>query len=187
MFENVPYDQMVAELYTDEWEVFDVVIDDEIRNMIESVDLSKVKTVTCEWSRNDDEMITVVYRQSGGLFRRDLGELIMADGEYYWIDIEKLYFEETPDYECFRGVALDDSYDTELDELSQRQVFECDILIYPHELKTLFNPNSTGATLRSHFRLRANGQESLFRLEAMSSYDMERHVARCSFMRLMRD
>lgn len=78
-------------------------------------------------------------------------------------------------------------YDTELDELSQRQVFECDILIHPHELKTFFNPNSTGATLRSHFRLRANGQESLFRLEAMSSYDMERHVARCSFMRLMRD
>ncbi len=119
MYKEYPYDQMIAEILSADWDTVDVTISDNLKSMIESVDLSKAETVTCEWSRSDDddEMISIISRQSEGFFRRDIGELILADGEYYWINYEHFYFEQTPDYESFKGCALDDSYDSELDEL----------------------------------------------------------------------
>ena len=77
-------------------------------------------------------------------------------------------------------------YDTQLAEIATRQMLECDIHLSPAEYASLFDPNS-GVTLRSHFRLEACGQSSLFRLERIESYNTATHVARCIFARRMVD
>ena len=77
-------------------------------------------------------------------------------------------------------------YDTQLAETSTRQMLECDIHLSPAEYASLFDPNSS-VTLRSHFRLEACGQSSLFRLERIESYNTATHVACCTFARRMVD
>ena len=77
-------------------------------------------------------------------------------------------------------------YDAELAEATTRQMLECDVHILPHEYAALFDPNSE-VTLRSHFRLEACGQNSLFRLERIENYNPKTHVARCIFARRMVD
>ena len=77
-------------------------------------------------------------------------------------------------------------YDAELAEATTRQMLECDVRILPHEYAALFDPNND-VTLRSHFRLEACGQNSLFRLERIESYNPKTHVAHCLFARRMVD
>ena len=77
-------------------------------------------------------------------------------------------------------------YDAQLAEATTRQLLECDIHLSPVEYAALFDPNSA-VTLRSHFRLEACGQNSLFRLERMENYNPKTHVARCTFARRMED
>lgn len=77
-------------------------------------------------------------------------------------------------------------YDAQLAEATTRQLLECDIHLSPVEYAALFDPNSA-VTLRSHFRLEACGQNSLFRLERMENYNPKTHVARCIFARRMED
>ena len=77
-------------------------------------------------------------------------------------------------------------YDTQLTETSTRQMLECDIHLSPAEYASLFDPNSS-VTLRSHFRLEACGQSSLFRLEHIEYYNTATHIARCIFARRMVD
>lgn len=78
-------------------------------------------------------------------------------------------------------------YDTMLQEQTQRQWLECDIRLSPAEYVALFDPTSHGATLRSLFRLEAAGQNSLFRLERIESYDHTAHKAHCIFQRRLTD
>lgn len=78
-------------------------------------------------------------------------------------------------------------YDTELRESTERQTLQCDIRIEPHEYSALFDPYSESATLRSHFRLEACGQNSLFRLVAIKNYNTDNHTARCIFARRAMD
>jgi hypothetical protein len=78
-------------------------------------------------------------------------------------------------------------YDTELNERAMRQRLECDIRLQPMEYASLFMPNESGATVRSNFRLNACGQNSLFRLDSIESYDVERKIARCVFVRRLTD
>lgn len=78
-------------------------------------------------------------------------------------------------------------YDTELAEETERQMLRCDIRLEPKEYAALFDPYSDGATLRSHFRLEACCQNSLFRLVAIERYDTQTHTARCLFARRLAD
>lgn len=78
-------------------------------------------------------------------------------------------------------------YDTELREATERQMLECDIRLEPTEYVALFDPYNEGATLRSHFRLEACGQNSLFRLVAVESYNPKTYTARCTFARRLMD
>lgn len=78
-------------------------------------------------------------------------------------------------------------YDAELEAQSKRGVLSCEVSISPLEYAALFDPSSMGATIRSRFRLAVGGNTSLFVLDAIEDYDVERHVARCRFRRLMQD
>lgn len=78
-------------------------------------------------------------------------------------------------------------YDTMLQEQTQRQWLECDIRLSPAEYVALFDPTSYGATLRSLFRLEMAGQNALFRLERIESYDHTAHKAHCIFQRRLTD
>ena len=78
-------------------------------------------------------------------------------------------------------------YDNELKERALRQRLECDIYLAPLEYVALFDPSSEGATVRSNFRLKACGQSGLFRLDSIESYDAKNRVARCCFVRRLRD
>ena len=89
------------------------------------------------------------------------------------------------DREGCRG--LHSYYDNELQERATRQRLECDIYLTPAEYVALFDPNGTGATLRSLFRLKVCGQSGLFRLDSIESYDAKNYIARCCFMRRLTD
>ena len=78
-------------------------------------------------------------------------------------------------------------YDNEMQEVAQRQRVTMDIYLPPAEYISLFDPNSSGATIRSRFRLKVGGNSSLFRLDEILAYDGERGVARCRFQRLRCD
>lgn len=78
-------------------------------------------------------------------------------------------------------------YDTDFNEQATRQRLECDIELTPLEYAALFNPDHSGATIRSNFRLKAGGQSSLFRLESIESYDATTNIARCVFVRRLTD
>ena len=78
-------------------------------------------------------------------------------------------------------------YDAELEAQSKRGVLSCEVSISPLEYAALFDPSGRGATIRSRFRLAVGGNTSLFVLDAIEDYDVERHVARCRFRRLMQD
>jgi hypothetical protein len=77
-------------------------------------------------------------------------------------------------------------YDADLAEATTRQMLECELCLLPHEYAQLFDPNGE-VTLRSHFRLEACGQNALFRLECIDSYNPNTHIARCTFARRMTD
>ena len=91
---------------------------------------------------------------------------------------------------CFedRGgcTGLHHYYDADIAEATKRQMLELELRILPHEYAALFDPNSA-VTLRSHFRLEACGQNSLFRLERIDSYNPQTHIARCTFARRIID
>lgn len=78
-------------------------------------------------------------------------------------------------------------YDSELRERAECQRLECDLRLEPLEYAALFDPYSSGATLRSLFRLNACGQSAIFRLDAIESYDTKSHVAHCVFVRRITD
>ena len=92
---------------------------------------------------------------------------------------------------CFEDrdgcVGLHRFYDNYMAECAQRQRITIDIRLSPALYMSLFDPDSGGATIRSRFRLRMGGGSSLFRLDEILSYDIERGVARCRFQRLMCD
>lgn len=78
-------------------------------------------------------------------------------------------------------------YDTELSEWAAREVIEITLLIDPDEYCALLDPTTTGATIRSLFRLSVDGHSSLFRLLSVGKYDTDCHTARCRFLRTFND
>ena len=78
-------------------------------------------------------------------------------------------------------------YDTELSEWAAREVIEITLLIDPDEYCSLLDPTTTGATIRSLFRLSVDGHSSLFRLLSVGKYDTDCHTARCRFLRTFND
>lgn len=78
-------------------------------------------------------------------------------------------------------------YDNDLKERAMRQLLTTDIYLPPEQYVSLFDPDSSGANIRSRFRLNIGGSSSLFRLDAVESYDTERYIARCRFQRLCND
>ena len=77
-------------------------------------------------------------------------------------------------------------YDSQIGQSTTRQRLECDLHITPVEYAALFDPSSE-ISLRSHFRLEACGQNSLFRLVSLESYNPTTHTAHCIFERCMSD
>ena len=92
---------------------------------------------------------------------------------------------------CFEDrdgcVGLHSYHDSELRSRATRQVLTTDIYIRPEEYVALFDPESSGATLMSRFRLRFGGNSSLFHLEEVVSYDTTTYIAKCRFRRLLTD
>lgn len=84
-------------------------------------------------------------------------------------------------------VGLHRYYTAELREMATRQWLTAKVVIHPEEYVDLFDPSTSGATIRSLFRLGIGGDSSLFRLDEISSYDMVSHVAECRFQRILRD
>lgn len=75
-------------------------------------------------------------------------------------------------------------YDNELRESATSQLLTTDIYLPPEQYIALLDPNSSGANLRSRFRLNVQHSPALFRLDAIEEYDSRRYVARCRFKRL---
>lgn len=78
-------------------------------------------------------------------------------------------------------------YDTELDECAERGELKCGVYMPVDEFVELFNPYSSSASIRSTFRLKVEGGESLFRLAGIDGYDYEQRVAICRFRRMLTD
>ena len=78
-------------------------------------------------------------------------------------------------------------YDREMEERTTRLGLMCQVRISPIEYRDMFDPDGLKATIRSRFRLRVEGNTSLFRLESIEDYNPETCVARCTFRQLLED
>lgn len=94
-------------------------------------------------------------------------------------DGETLCFEDRDGIE-----GLHRYYDRELKECATRQMLTTDIYLPPEQYVELLDPNSSGANLRSRFKLNIQNSSSIFRLDAIEGYDSNRYIARCRFLRL---
>lgn len=92
---------------------------------------------------------------------------------------ESLCFEDRDGVE-----GLHRYYDNELKERASRQLLTTDIYLPPEQYAQLFDPATNGANIRSRFMLNIEGSSSLFRLDAVESYDTKSYIARCRFQRL---
>lgn len=92
---------------------------------------------------------------------------------------ESLCFEDRDGVE-----GLHRYYDNELRERATLQLLTTDIYLPPEQYIQLFDPATQGANIRSRFRLNIEESSSLFRLDAVESYDTESYIARCRFQRL---
>ena len=92
---------------------------------------------------------------------------------------------------CFEDrdgqVGLHRYYDEEWQEQDQCSEVELSIRLQPYELELLCDAESTMTTLGSLYLLNISGEEALYRLQAIESYDKERAVARCRFRRTLKD
>ncbi len=92
---------------------------------------------------------------------------------------------------CFENrdgeVGLHHYYDDEWQMQQMRRSLEVDVRLAPHEVASLVNYGGAEPSVRSHFRLNIAGQRATYRLMAVESYDAERGVARCHFVRTMND
>lgn len=79
-------------------------------------------------------------------------------------------------------------YDAVVERQTLRQRLTIVLHVAPDEFAALeWADGGTHASLRSTFRLDAGGESSLYRLEAVESYDPRSGAAKCRFIRLMRD
>ena len=83
------------------------------------------------------------------------------------------------------GIAgLHRYYNSELRECATCQKLTTEIYLPPEQYVALFDPNSSGANLRSRFMLNVQNTPAIFRLDAIEEYDNQRYIARCRFQRL---
>ena len=91
---------------------------------------------------------------------------------------------------CFENrdgeLGLHSYYDNEWQAQQLRRTLEVDVSLAPHELSSLLDFGGE-PSVRSRFRLNLSGQRAEYWLEAVVSYDAERSVARCRFVRTMND
>jgi hypothetical protein len=92
---------------------------------------------------------------------------------------------------CFEDrdgvVGLHRYYDQEWQEQDHSHEITISIKLLPHELEELCDAESAKTTLGSQYLLNISGEETLYRLQAIESYDKERAVARCRFRRALND
>ena len=92
---------------------------------------------------------------------------------------------------CFedRGgvVGLHRYYDEEWQEQDLSHEITISIKLLPHELEELCDAESAMTSLGSQYLLNISDEETLYRLQAIESYDKERAVARCRFRRTLND
>lgn len=78
-------------------------------------------------------------------------------------------------------------YDAQLSTEAERERYTCTLHICPSDYVSLFDLDSTGATIRSRFRLAVGGNSSIFRLHSIEDYDLDTHTAKCVFIRTLAD
>lgn len=92
---------------------------------------------------------------------------------------------------CFEDrdgvVGLHRYYDQEWQEQDHSHEITISIKLLPHELEELCDAESAKTTLGSQYLLNISGEETLYRLQVIESYDKERAVARCRFRRALND
>lgn len=160
-----------------------------LQGMLSTAPAAEVMCVGDRDALNDDFNISprvVIYR---GLMPLPEGQTWGAANNAY----PYAYF-HSPQMEDGLGFEVrDNSYGlhryhlTELEQRASGQRLCCRIVLHPDEYRDLFDMEGKGATLRSLFRLRLGQNSSLFRLEAITHYDYEAHIATCSFIRTLND
>ena len=113
---NLPYDKLIAEITTSDWNLYDSELTSELSNML----LNEVYTLSnigCNWSRGSGDESVVIYSvQTEGIFRKPEGELLRKDNEYYWFDYDDIPETQSNGYYGdIMAYRIDDSYDDELD------------------------------------------------------------------------
>lgn len=78
-------------------------------------------------------------------------------------------------------------YDKEWEAEQIRRSLEVDVCLAPHQVAALVNYGDVEPSVRSRFRLNLSGQRATYILMAVESYDAERGVARCRFVRTLND
>ena len=98
--------------------MIDWALDEDLARMLADEDYT-VSAVDCSWSHaNGDEGINVYACQTEGPFRRQAGELLRKQGEYYWFDYGDIpETQNNGDFSGIQAYAIPDSYDEALDEL----------------------------------------------------------------------
>ena len=76
-------------------------------------------------------------------------------------------------------------YDNEWQAQSQRRTLSVDVRLAPHEVAGLVGDGEP--SIRSRYALSIGGQRAIYNLVQVESYDAERGVARCKFMRTVND
>ncbi|MBQ7828121.1 MAG: hypothetical protein IJ386_07640 [Clostridia bacterium] len=112
-----PYDNVISELRTED-SVYYSVVSNELAQVLKNCDFDHsveidIKLAMC------DEKIAVSLCTENEIFRKNIGELVRYEDEYYFADNAALEGAEWVDGNPARinGYVIDDSYDGELDKL----------------------------------------------------------------------
>lgn len=113
------YDQLTAEILTKDWNMYDLNLNDRLSQMLITSDYTVSSGVGCDWSRGEgDESIIIHSSQTEGPFRREEGELIRKQGEYYWFDYDDIpEAQNNGDFSEIMAYVIGDIYDDDLDTL----------------------------------------------------------------------
>ncbi len=78
-------------------------------------------------------------------------------------------------------------YDKQWRSQQMRRTLTLDIRLSPHEVAGLGELSGEGPNMRSRYHLNLSGQGAMYLLVAVESYNAERGMARCKFMRMLND
>lgn len=117
--QETAYDLLTAEIITNDWNVYDLPLNEALTHMLTEEEYSLCPDVGCDWSRGEgDESIVVYSSQTDGPFRRKEGELLRRQGAYYWFDYADIpTAQNTGDFSSICAYAIDARYTEALDVL----------------------------------------------------------------------